>query len=87
MSKLFIAIVLGLGFLYVGDILWVRFRGSEAFGTVEVQTYYAIPQKNGRTDFEFGDPENQTCVKSFFPHSGDNPCWYVRRHKDERTDL
>jgi hypothetical protein len=76
--------------LYAGDYASVRFRipkSREPLGTVLVQPYYAVPLKDGKTELMFLKPENQTCVNSIFPHLGYSPCWYVRRHRDQRTDI
>jgi hypothetical protein len=54
---------------------------------VTIQPYYAIHEKNGKTEYDFAQPENQVCVRSLFPHFGYNPCWYVKRHTDKRIDI
>lgn len=75
---------------YAGDYVSVRYRipkSRDPFSTVTVQPYYAIHQKNGRTEYDFAQPENQVCVRSLFPHFGYSPCWYVKRHTDKRIDI
>jgi hypothetical protein len=75
---------------YAVDYLSIRYRipkGRDQFATVTVQPYYAIHQKNGKTEYDFAPPENQTCVRSLFPHFGYSPCWYVKRHTDKRIDI
>ena len=75
---------------YAGDYLSIRYRipkGRDQFATVTVQPYYAIHQKNGKTEYDFAPPENQTCVRSLFPHFGYSPCWYVKRHTEKRIDI
>ena len=54
---------------------------------MKIKRYYAIPQKDGKTEFVFAAPENQACVQSLLPHLGYNPCWYVNRHKRKRIDV
>jgi len=58
-----------------------------AYGSVTVNHYYAILQKNGKTQLIFDPPQAQTCVNALFPHSGWLPCWYLSRHPDQRTDI
>ena len=41
---------------------------AEKFKTVKVERYYAIPQKDGKTEFDFATPESQACVQSLLPH-------------------
>lgn len=75
---------------YAGDYLSVRYKipnGREQFSSIAVQPYYAIHEKNGKTEYDFAQPENQVCVRSLFPHFGYRPCWYVRRHTDKRIDI
>lgn len=76
--------------LYAGDYAAVRYhipRNRDPLGTVEVQPYYAVPLKGGKTEFMFLKPENQVCVNSLFPHLGHNPCWYLRRHRDKPVNI
>jgi hypothetical protein len=86
--------ILGLlvlfGLVFAGDYLVLRYKMSsnrQPFGTVEVQPYYAVPLKDGKTEFIFLKPENHTCVNSLFPHVGKRPCWYLRKHRDRRIDI
>lgn len=57
------------------------------YGSVTVNHYYAVLQKNGKTEFIFDPPAPQTCVNALFPHGGALPCWYLSRHPDQRTDI
>jgi len=59
----------------------------DAFGSVVVNHYYAILQKNGKTQLIFDPPLPETCVNALFPHSGSLPCWYLTRHPDQRTNI
>ena len=86
----FAAVVLTLGVVYATDYLVLRYRiarNEAPFGTVTVRPYYAVPQKDHKTEFLFGDPQDETCVSSLFPQMGDSPCWYLRRHTDKRIDM
>jgi hypothetical protein len=85
-----IVVMVSFALLYAGDYAVVRYRipsSREPFATVEVQPYYAVPLKGGKTEFMFLKPENQVCVRSLFPHLGHNPCWYVRRHRDKPINI
>jgi hypothetical protein len=83
--------VVGLvALVYAGDYAAARFRipgGHEPLGVVRVQTYYAVPLKSGKSDLYFQDPQQQTCVNSWFPHRGYDPCWYVKRHARQRIEM
>lgn len=57
------------------------------YGSVVVNHYYAVLQKNGKTQLIFDPPAPATCVNALFPHSGMQPCWCLQRHTDQRTDI
>ncbi|HEX4807988.1 MAG TPA: hypothetical protein VH325_03615 [Bryobacteraceae bacterium] len=75
--------------VWICDYLSVRFKfpNKQPFGTVSVRTYYAVPQKDGKTQFLFDPPQAQDCVHSLFPHAGAEPCWYLSSHKQRRIDM
>ena len=84
------ALVLLALIVYAGDYLSVRYKipkSRDPFSTVTIRPYYAIHEKNGRTEFDFAQPESQGCVRSLFPHFGYTPCWYLKRHTDKRIDI
>jgi hypothetical protein len=84
------AVILLLLVTYAGDYLSVRYRipkSRDPFSAVTTQPYYAIHQKNGKTEYDFAPPENQPCVRSLFPHFGYSPCWYLKRHTEKRIDI
>jgi hypothetical protein len=58
-----------------------------AYGSVTVNHYTAVLQKNGKTTLTFDPPQPWTCVNTLFPHQGWLPCWYLSRHTDQRTDI
>ena len=74
---------------YVCDYGVFRYRSSkgQAFGQVTVITYYAVGEKGNKTEYIFNPPQAVTCVNSIFPRGGYAPCWYLQRHKEQRTDI
>ena len=75
---------------YAADWLSLRYRvwkHQDAFGSVSVTPEYVIHEKNGRTEYQFAQPQDQVCVHSLFPHFGYSPCWYVSRHQEKRIDI
>jgi hypothetical protein len=56
------------------------------YGSVTVDHYDAIPQKNGKTQFIFDPPGPQECVHALFPHADSLPCWYLSRYPEQRTN-
>ena len=79
------------GVIYVGDYLSLRFKippSRQQFGTVTVQPYYEIHEKNNKLEYDFSPPaEDDTCVNSLFPHFGYPTCWYLRRHADKKIEV
>ena len=94
LRKIFVVTVLSFiglaGLSYAGDFLVFRIRLAEdrsPYSSVRVDHYYAVPQKNGKTQFIFDPPQDWRCVHALFPHSGSLPCWYLSRHPEQRTDM
>ncbi len=86
MKRIFWRVVLALAALcalaYAGDYLSVRFGVPHraAFDSFNVQRFYAVKLKNRTTNYMFDKPQPTECVNSLFPHYGDTPCWYMKRH-------
>jgi hypothetical protein len=59
----------------------------QPFAQIIVTSYDAIPQKSGKTELIFHPPAPQTCVNALFPHAGDVPCWYLKRHTEQVTNF
>ena len=87
MKRILFGIAAALVLIYAGDYLWLRARLPKSVATVEVQPYYAVPQRNGKVEIILLDPEDDACVESLFPHRGDAPCWYLRKHTQKRIDM
>ncbi len=90
MRRIFAGIVLTTALAYVIDYAVLRYRiatNHNPFGTVTVRPYYAVPEKNHKTEFLLDEPQDQTCVHSLFPQEGDSPCWYLSRHREQRINL
>ena len=75
--------------VYFGDwlVLCMRIARGSGYGTVTIRQYYAINEKNSRTEYVYGSSQDQACVNSFFGHQGLLPCWYVRRHPDRQVTI
>ncbi len=85
-----VAAILLLAVVYAGDYISWRFRlpaHRQPFGNVAVQPVYVIHEKSGKTEYQFPPPQNQVCVEALFPHVGYSPCWYLRKHAEQRIDI
>ncbi|HKF57917.1 MAG TPA: hypothetical protein VKJ45_20835 [Blastocatellia bacterium] len=90
LARIAVSIALLLVVIYAGDTVSVRYGvpgHRDTLGQVEVETYYAVLKKDGKTEYMFAGTQNETCVKSLFPHLGYSPCWYLQRNKVRRIDI
>jgi hypothetical protein len=84
--RILIAFLASLAFVFCADYLFLRLRmlrpkPTDPFESLKTLRVLAIPEKNGKTEFEVDaqNPEQTvTCVHSLFPHIGHSPCWYVK---------
>ncbi len=74
---------------YGADYLSLRLSipRRATFGSVSVRWFYAVTMKNKGTEYMFDDPQDEACVNSLFPHLGDPPCWYLKRHTQQEIDV
>jgi len=94
MKKTVFKVLLGLvavsAVAYLADYAALRYRvwrGLTPYGSVTVNAYYEIHEKNQKTEYVFKSSEQQTCVNSCFPHLGYAPCWYARRHTEQAIQI
>ena len=76
--------------IYLGDFAIFRYRlvaNRSPYETVIVRYYYAIQEKNGKTEYDFQPPEQETCANALLPHSGYRPCWYERKHVEKAIPI
>lgn len=77
-------VVVLIALLWIADWISFQYRLSrhttgDPLQTMRIQSTYAIPHKDGRAEYVFGQPQNVMCARSIFPHGGDPPCWYLRK--------
>lgn len=72
--------------LWTGDYVRLKLSHSQ-FASVTVRRYYAIDKKANRVEYVFDSAREQSCVNSLFPHMAQPPCWYLRRHAEERIEI
>jgi hypothetical protein len=87
MKRIFAMVVVaaaGIFFLaFAADYVSVRFgipHQREQFDNVEVRHFFAVKLKNRKTSYMYDKPQSMECVNALFPHYGDTPCWYMKRH-------
>jgi hypothetical protein len=85
-KRILVTILVSLALAFCADYFYVRVRmlhpkPADPFESIKALRVLAIPEKNGKTEFEMDaqNPEQTvTCVHSLFPHFGYSPCWYVK---------
>jgi hypothetical protein len=68
--------------LWLGDwTVWrIRVWRGGGYDTVQVNQILLIPLKNHKMEADAQSTADQPCARSIFPHGGDDPCWWLRRH-------
>jgi len=61
-------------------VIAVRMKRGSAYGSVTVSQFLATPLKGSKEEYDYLGSVDQACVKSIFPHGGDQPCWWLERH-------
>ena len=71
---------------YAGDWLVFNLRGSVT-AKVTVSRFLSAPLKNNKQELDYLGSEDVSCSVSLFPQGGHAPCWYLRRHKNQITNI
>lgn len=71
---------------YAADWLIFTLRGS-VLSNVTVSRFLSAPLKNNKQELDYLGSEDVPCSVSLFPHGGHWPCWYLRRHKNQVTNI
>lgn len=89
-TRLLVVVLAVPAVVYGGDWTCLRYRSwkrGDGFGSVTVTPVYVIHEKNGKTEYQVAQPQDQVCVRSLFPHFGYDPCWYLSRHPEKRIEI
>jgi hypothetical protein len=90
LAGIVVVVVAAAALSYAVDYLSWRYRvgsGHNPYGKLTVQFYYAIQEKNGKTEYDFQPPQQEICVNSLFPHAGYSPCWSERKHMQKEIRI
>ena len=71
--------------LWLADwAVWrIRVWRGGGYDSVQVSQFLLTPLKNHRMKADRQSTDSQPCTRSIFPHAGDDPCWWLRRHPTE----
>ena len=63
--------------------IWrVRVARGGGMGSVMVRMYTAAGMKGGKLDYFPNGTVAEPCRRSLYPQEGNNPCWWVERHRE-----
>jgi hypothetical protein len=68
--------------VWCGDwAVWrIRVRHGAGYSSVQVTQFLLTPLKNSRIKADEQSTVDQPCARAIFPHGGQDPCWWLRRH-------
>lgn len=72
--------------VYVGDWAVFKLRGSPS-SKVTVNSYQVVPLKGHKNEYDYLGSGDEPCSVSLFPQTGQAPCWWLRRHSNQTTNL
>ncbi len=78
------AVLIAAAVLYLLDFaVWrVRVARGGGMGSVIVDLYTVADLKGGKEDYYANGTVSMPCAKSIYPQAGNNPCWWVQRHRE-----
>jgi len=94
-ARLFASLALLFFVVYSLDFTWYHLRlvvprlGAPT-SSVHRLRLLAIPDKGNKTDYQIDairPEEDVPCTRTLFPHSNQQPCWYVSRHANDPISM
>lgn len=89
-GRALVSVAVLMALVFVGDYVIARIRVAKnlgPYGVVQVRRSYAVTMKNGKPEYFFDPPADQTCLHSLFPHFGYPPCWHLRRRTTQQVKM
>jgi len=71
---------------YAGDWAVFELRHSPSL-KVTVNRIQAVPLKGQKIEYDYLGSGDEPCSVSLFPQGGMTPCWWLRRHPNQTTNL
>lgn len=90
MKRVLAIVLFVIAAAYAADFLSARYRfpfHRQTLDSIEVRRDFAIRRKDNTFEYTRAVTEEEECVISLFPHFGDLPCWYLRRHTVQHVEL
>ena len=66
---------------YALDSASIAFPGSrQLYEDIRVDQVYTDTNKWNQLEYSRGATTTERCVNALFPHGGNQPCWYLKKH-------
>ena len=78
-----LVLLVAAGAVYGGDYVSARFGwpgNRQVFDEMRVDQLYTATNRWNEVEWSHTDPVMERCVYALFPHFGNVPCWYLKRH-------
>lgn len=90
LGKWLLRILLGFAVVslvvFAADFAVYKLRGSP-HASVTVRRFMSVPLKGQKTEYDFLGSADVPCVQALFPQDHLDPCWYLRRNRDQWEDV
>lgn len=84
--RAFLALAVATLAAYAIDSIVYVLRGSPS-STVTVNRFMGIPLKGQKEEYDYLGSAPEPCAVALFPHSGEDPCWKLRRFPNQWDNL
>ena len=85
-QRILLALAAAVVLTYAGDWLVFNLRGAIT-SKVTVSHFISAPLKNDKQELDYTGSEDVPCSVSLFPQGGHSPCWYLRSHHNQVTNI
>jgi hypothetical protein len=55
--------------------------------SVAVSQFMSVPLKGQKIEYDYLGTATVSCDVALFPHGGEEPCWYLKRHATQWENL
>lgn len=86
MARAFLALAAATLVAYAADSIVYLLRGSPS-RTITVDRFMGIPLKGQKEEYDYLGNFQVQCAVALFPHKGQDPCWHLRRNRNQWENL
>jgi hypothetical protein len=85
-ERIFLFLLIAGAGSYLADWAVFKMRGSP-LAKVTISHYIQVPLKGDAVEFDYQGTFDVDCSVSLFPQAGFTPCWKLRRHPNQGTQI